>query len=149
MRSLMRNSFPPAIGLLALVFMSRAPPKQVAPKPEPPKQEAPKQDDPKQEHPKADATTLEQLEERVRVLEKVVQQQEADLEHLFKISDALATAALSLAGAADKSRELGFEFAGPNPAARTELLNGLKGFSEVVRTAVHPPPPPDQDKNKK
>lgn len=82
------------------------------------------------------------LEERVILLERIVAKQQADLDHLYRIADGLVAGAERLAVAADQARLLGFEAAGANPDARTELLQGLWTFQATVAQAAAPPPPP-------
>ena len=74
------------------------------------------------------------LESRVADLEKVVLQQqetidkmEKDIDKLNRLGESLAKGALVLNRAIDSSRKNGFEAAGPNPQAKTDLLEGLKG----------------------
>jgi hypothetical protein len=79
------------------------------------------------------------LEERVRQLEEIVAEQQVRIDHLVRIADGLFTGADRLSTAAEQSRLLGFEWAGANPAARTELLNGMWSFQDALLRAVAPP----------
>jgi len=100
--------------------------------------------------PQTPDVVLAMLDERVNRLEQIVAQQQAELDQLHKIAQALYDGANRLALAADVARELGFEFAGANPAARTELLGGMWAFQDSLVRALPPPPPaPDEDANSK
>jgi hypothetical protein len=49
------------------------------------------------------------------------------------------TASALLDGAADEARRNGFESAGPNPAARTNVLEGMKGFAAEISRGIPVP----------
>jgi|SoiMethySBSTD1v2_1073268.scaffolds.fasta_scaffold1653439_1 hypothetical protein len=79
------------------------------------------------------------LEERVKQLEQMVAQQQKELDQLYRVADGLYAGANHLAVAADQARELGFEWAGANPAAHTEVLEGLWAFQAALAHATAPP----------
>lgn len=79
------------------------------------------------------------LEERVQFLETLCAEQHARIERLERVADALASGAATLAAAAEQARAKGFEAAGPNPEARTELLGGLTAFGAAMQSAVAKP----------
>lgn len=81
------------------------------------------------------------LEEQVAELERRVADQQLEIERLARIAAGLGAGAERLAIAADQARALGFEWAGANPAARTELLEGMWAFHEALSRAAEPPEP--------
>ena len=80
------------------------------------------------------------VEERVLALEELVSAQSqriADLEEaLAKLAVGLDAGTRELELAIAFSRHNGFEWAGPNPRARTDVLEGLRSFSGELRGAL-------------
>jgi hypothetical protein len=93
----------------------------------------------KQDAGKEAAEAAEKLEARVQELEKKVASQQEELNRLTRFADGVLVGVGRLAGAADAAREHGFESAGPNPAARTDLIDGMKTLDEVVRASFEKP----------
>ena len=89
------------------------------------------------------------LEQRVAQLEEVVNSHAADIDRLARMADGLVAGAVRLAFAADQARIKGFEEAGANPAAKTELIEGLRAFHEAVRLAAEPPKPAPAENERK
>ena len=54
------------------------------------------------------------------------------LKSIFSWMASLPKAADDLAGGMDEARKLGFEAAGANPKAKTELIESLKGFAQAI-----------------
>lgn len=82
------------------------------------------------------AKSIAALEQRVKELEQKVSEQQDDMVRLIRFADGVAIGSARLAAAGDASREHGFESAGANPAARTDLLDGIKGFNDSVRKSL-------------
>src|SRR5262249_3315148 len=116
MRRLLSTVWMPAIFLIVMSTLSPA------------KQDAGK-DAPKTGAPATEA----ELEVRVKLLEKIVAEQREELIRLGRVDDGDAVGGGGLADAREASREHGFEPAGPNPAARTDLLEGIKSLHEAVQ----------------
>ena len=76
------------------------------------------------------------LEERVKALEKRVADQQEELTRLGRFADGVAIGVARLAQAGESSKVHGFESAGPNPAARTDLLDGIRDLNESVKKAL-------------
>jgi len=81
----------------------------------------------------------------VNTLEQTVQDQgerlaaaERELATLRTQTEALSAACGELGGALASSRQNGFEYAGANPLAKTDLLEGLMHFSAQVGKATRP-----------
>ena len=92
-----------------------------------------------------DSPAQDGVEQRIAKLEQAVTAQKIELDRLVRIAAGLAAGAEKLATAVDQAEVKGFVQAGPNPAARTELLDGIKAFHEAVKLAMEPPrPPPDK-----
>jgi hypothetical protein len=83
-----------------------------------------------------DAKNTAALEERVKDLEKKVADQQDELVRLGRFADGVLIGVGRLAAAGDASREHGFESAGPNPAARTDLLEGIRSLQESVKKSL-------------
>jgi len=79
------------------------------------------------------------LEERVKALEKLVAEQKEDLAKFARFADGVLIGVGRLGSAADASREHGFESAGPNPLARTDLLEGIKNLEDSVKKSLEKP----------
>ncbi len=86
------------------------------------------------------------LEARVAALSKTVEaekQAAATLRETVRRLEArfqaLATGARALDRAADEARRNGFESAGANPRARTDILEGLKGLAAEILKGEAPP----------
>jgi hypothetical protein len=90
----------------------------------------------KQDANKDAAKATAALEERVKALEKQVADQQDELTRLGRFADGVAIGVGRLAAAGDASKEHGFESAGPNPAARTDLLEGIKSLQESVKKSL-------------
>lgn len=82
------------------------------------------------------ARSIAALEERVKELEQKVAEQESDLVRFARFADGVSIGVARLAAAGDASRDHGFEAAGPNPAARTDLLDGIRSFSDSVKKSL-------------
>jgi len=122
MRRLLSTVWMPALFLIVMSTLSPA------------KQDAGK------ETPKAGAPATEaELEVRVKLLEKIVAEQREELIRLGRFADGVAIGVGRLAVAGEASREHGFESAGPNPAARTDLLEGIKNLHEAVQKSFEKP----------
>ncbi len=95
------------------------------------------------------ATTLapqDELTERVKKLEERVDKLESEkaalelsvaahqklLKDTFSWLASLPKAADALSDGMDQARKLGFEAAGPNPKAKAEVLESLKGFARAL-----------------
>ncbi len=91
-----------------------------------------------------DAPAAPTIDERVHKLEQLATAQQTELDRLARIAAALTTGAAKLAGAVDQAEVKGFAAAGPNPAARTELLEGLRAFNATVKAAAEPPKSPEK-----
>ena len=79
------------------------------------------------------------LEQRVLYLEAVAAAQDEEIARLNRLCAGLVDGSARMAAAAEQALIKGFVEAGANPDARTELLNGLSGFADAVRTAAEPP----------
>jgi hypothetical protein len=101
-----------------------------------------------QESPPRPAPPAATLEQRVAALEQLAAEQKAEIERLARVADGLVEGSAKLAAAAEQALVKGFVAAGPNPDARSELLNGLNGFAESVKVAVEPPRTPELAKKK-
>ena len=75
--------------------------------------------------------SLQRLRDDALELESTLQQ----LDGLNLVADGLVEACGNLDRAMVESRKNGFEWAGPNPQAKTDLLDGLRGFARQVRAA--------------
>ena len=82
---------------------------------------------------------------RIQELEKTVADQQGRIEslefqvdRLNQLANALVAGATALDQAVDQSRKDGFEWAGPNPKSKTELLNGLKNLAGQIHKASAP-----------
>ncbi len=67
---------------------------------------------------------------------------ERRIDRLESAMVSLRTAAERLDSAANDARKNGFEQAGPNPLAHTNLLDGLKGFAALITSPTAEPTPP-------
>lgn len=124
MRRLLSTVWMPAIFLIVMSTLSPAKDKQDAGK----------------DAPKAGAPAKElELEVRVALLEKVVAEQHEELIRLGRFADGVAIGVGRLAVAGEASREHGFEAAGANPAARTDLLEGIKSLHDAVQKSFEKP----------
>lgn len=92
--------------------------------------------------PVAQESDTTKLQNRVQELEGLVarQQQRLDgMERLLmkvtQLTDGLVAGAQAIGSAADKSRKNGFEAAGANSQAKTDLLDGLLSFAATVEKA--------------
>jgi hypothetical protein len=90
----------------------------------------------KQDAGKDAAKATAALEERVKDLEKKVAEQQDELIRLGRFADGVAIGVGRLAAAGDASKEHGFESAGPNPTARTDLLEGIKSLHDSVKKSL-------------
>ena len=90
----------------------------------------------KQDANKDAAKSIAALEERVKELEQKVGEQQDELVRFARFADGVAIGIAHLGAAGDASKEHGFEEAGPNPAARTDLLNGIKELEDSVRKSL-------------
>ena len=124
MRRMLSTVWMPAIFLIVMSTLSPAKDKQDAGK------EAPKGGAP---------VTQAELEARVKMLEKVVAEQHEELIRLGRFADGVAVGVGRLAVAGEASRVHGFEEAGPNPAARTDLLEGIKSLHDAVQKSFEKP----------
>lgn len=124
MRRMLSTVWMPAIFLIVMSTLSPAKDKQDGGK------EAPKGGAP---------VTQADLEARVKLLEKVVAEQQEELIRLGRFADGVAVGVGRLAVAGEASREHGFESAGPNPAARTDLLEGIKSLHDAVQKSFEKP----------
>jgi len=79
------------------------------------------------------------IDDRVKELEQLVKDQQAELEKLRRAVAGLVDGSEKLSVAAEQALIKGFVSAGPNPDARVEILNGLSAFAESVRSATVPP----------
>ncbi|MCB9831336.1 MAG: hypothetical protein H6807_02595 [Planctomycetes bacterium] len=82
---------------------------------------------------------IKRLEDRVAKLESEkatldldVEAHKSLLKSIFSWMASLPKAADDLAGGMDEARKLGFEAAGANPQAKTELIESLKGFAQAI-----------------
>lgn len=82
------------------------------------------------------------LTDRITALEEVVGAQavelaaaQADILLLMQLADDLGAACKGLESSVDTSRKNGFEWAGPNPQSKTDLLEGLTAFAKAVRAS--------------
>jgi hypothetical protein len=92
--------------------------------------QAPQQEEKKPEQRLADLEgSLSQMTERIVELESKV----ADLNAFNK---ALSDNAGDLIKAIELSRKNGFEWAGPNPRSKADLLDGLKNFAALIQKAA-------------
>jgi hypothetical protein len=89
----------------------------------------------------APSAPADELAQRVDKLEKLVAEQQLEIDRLSRVAAGIASGAQKLAAAVAQSKDHGFEQAGPNPAARTDLLNGMNGFVDAVKSATEPPKP--------
>jgi hypothetical protein len=124
MRRMLSTVWMPAIFLIVMSTLSPAKDKQDGGK------DAPKGGAP---------VTQADLEARVKLLEKVVADQQEELIRLGRFADGVAVGIGRLAVAGEASREHGFEAAGPNPAARTDLLEGIKSLHDAVQKSFEKP----------
>ncbi len=83
-------------------------------------------------------------DERLAALEKGVAAQQARLGQLERAVAGVAAGVAKLAAAAEKARAGGFESAGPNPASRAALLDGIAELQAAVKAAQ--PAPKDATK---
>jgi peptidoglycan hydrolase CwlO-like protein len=90
----------------------------------------------KQDAGKDAAKAAAALEERVKDLEKKIADQQDELIRLGRFADGVAIGVARLAAAGDASKLHGFEEAGANPAARTDLLEGIKSLQESVKQSL-------------
>jgi hypothetical protein len=90
----------------------------------------------KQDAAKDQAKSIAALEERVKELEQKVAEQQDELVRFARFADGVAIGIARLGAAGDASKAHGFEEAGPNPAARTDLLDGIKDLEESVRKSL-------------
>lgn len=90
----------------------------------------------KQDAGKEQAKVLAALEERVKELEQKVAEQQDELIRFGRFADGVAIGIARFAAAGDASRVHGFEEAGANPAARTDLLEGIKSLDDSVRKSL-------------
>ena len=88
---------------------------------------------------------VETLEQRVVRLEEIVAWQAEEIDRLARLTDGLVMGAERLRVAADLALELGFVEAGANPAAKEELLAGLRDFNAAVQAGAAPLPRPTDD----
>ncbi len=78
------------------------------------------------------------IELRVAALEKLATTQAAEIERLQHAIAGIAAGTLKLASAGERARVAGFESAGPNPSARTALLEGIAELAASVTEATTP-----------
>ena len=82
--------------------------------------------------PGAPQDSLDELEAKLNRQTERLEAAEAELVSLRTQAAATSKASDSLRAALENSREHGFEWAGANPQARTDLLDGLLSFSKTV-----------------
>ena len=80
-------------------------------------------------------TRVEKLEEGARRSEAATKLQDEKIVALQSFVKALPQACQGLDQRMDSARANGFEEAGPNPKAKTDVLEGLKGFAKALNTA--------------
>ncbi len=64
-----------------------------------------------------------------------VEQAEKDLQRLSRLGDGLVQGTRKLNAAADVARKNGFENAGPNPQAKSDLIDGIKTFAGAIESS--------------
>ncbi len=131
MRRMLSTVWMPAIFLIVMSTLSPAKDRQDAGK------DAPKGGAPAKEL---------DLEGRVKQLEKLVAEQQEELIRLGRFADGVAIGVGRLAVAGESSRAHGFESAGPNPAARTDLLDGIKSLQDAVQKSFDKPEAKPEEK---
>lgn len=77
--------------------------------------------------------------DRVALLEAKVEQQMAKLSELERTLAGVKSGVAALAAAAVEARAGGFAEAGPNPAARSALLDGIARLDDAVKRATAAP----------
>jgi septal ring factor EnvC (AmiA/AmiB activator) len=90
----------------------------------------------KQDAGKEAQKSIADLEQRVKELEQKVADQQDEMVRFARFADGVAIGVARLGAAGDASREHGFESAGPNPSARTDLLDGIKSLQDSVRKSL-------------
>ena len=83
-------------------------------------------------------TRVEQLEAALDAERTAREESDERLASLEEFREAVFTATKALDQSVSSSRENGFEWAGPNPRSKTDLLEGLYGFGRKVRGEPEP-----------
>ena len=78
------------------------------------------------------------LEERVKLLESTVAEQQKELTDLRRVAQALVEGAARLTAAGEQARLEGFAEAGANPSSRTALLDGIAAFGAAAKRTTAP-----------
>lgn len=80
-----------------------------------------------------DKTRLQALEELVKQQRERLEALEMHIKKLTDLGNSLQSGATALQSAVELSRSSGFEAAGANSMAKTQLLDGLIAFSKAVK----------------